>query len=169
MVACLQIALNITLAPGLHVTPIHRFPKPPQLNNSHQCEKIWSLQTKTLPTSRCSRSPFFLTRSRRREITTGNFNPLRNTAALLAFDFLYVSIAATSATNAILSWCVPFRPVLVLLSSCLFVCCGQFKIRFTSHLSGRSICWTMLDCCVSVANITEIMDLINRKQGAGCK
>lgn len=98
------------------------------------------------------------------DVSTCDLNPFRYAAALLAFDIDNVRIAATSATDSVLLRCIPLRPVVVFFSSCFLVSGGSLEIGFSFQLACRRIGGAVLDSCVSVAKVTEVVDVLWREK-----
>lgn len=105
--------------------------------------------------------------SLRCDVSTCNFYPFRYAAALFAFDINDVCIAATSAADSVLLRCIPLRPVVVFFSSCFLVCGSRLKIWFSFQLACRRIGRAMLDRCMSVSEVAEIVDVLWREKCTG--
>jgi hypothetical protein len=82
---------------------------------------------------------------------------LGKTAALFAFHIHNVSITLASAANAVLFRGIGCIPVFVFLFSLLLIFCGHFEEWRAISLAGRGIGWTMLDCCVSISEISKVV------------
>jgi hypothetical protein len=78
---------------------------------------------------------------------------------LLAFDIDDVSIATASATDTIFLDLVSVRPVLVFLNALLLIICSFLEVRDAGELAGRGIGWAMLDGSMTVAEVTEVVDI----------
>lgn len=86
-----------------------------------------------------------------------NSDPLFHTAPLLSLDIDKLSITLTTASHTILFHRVPRLPILIFFLSYFFILGGLFEIRCTRQLACRRICWTMLDGCMSITKIAEIV------------
>lgn len=105
----------------------------------------------------------------RRNVSTCNLYPLGYTASFLVLDFNNVSVAATSAADTVLFLSIPFRPVLVFLFACLLIERRLFEIRFSRKLPRWSVCRAMLNRGMSIAKVSEVVNVLWSKEGAGCK
>lgn len=101
--------------------------------------------------------------------TSGNLYPFCETAAFFAFYIHDVGVALTAAPNAVLFLLVPGFPVLVFFFPLLLVlgCC--LKIRRPRHLASWCVRWAMLNGCVPVAEVAEVMDVVDAEESAGCE
>lgn len=91
--------------------------------------------------------------------TSCNLNPFSQAATLLAFDVNDISIASTSTPDTVLLGRIRRIPVFIFLASLLLVFGRPFEPWLTIPLSGRGIGRAMLDGCVSVAEISEVVDV----------
>ena len=103
----------------------------------------------------------------RRRPPSRNFNPLRQTASLFAFDVDNVGVTLAPTPDAILFLFVPRFPVIIFFLSLLVVLGGQFQERRPRQLAGRRIGRTVLDCGVSVAEVAEVVDVVDAEERAG--
>jgi hypothetical protein len=91
---------------------------------------------------------------------TSHIDPFGQARAFFAFDILDISVAAAAAANAVLLLFVPVLPVVILFDTVLLVSCGQFEVRLSRKLSGRSIRWAVLNSGVSVTKVTEVVNIL---------
>jgi hypothetical protein len=94
--------------------------------------------------------------------SSSNFYPFGETAALFAFHIHNISITPASATDAVLLDGVNSRPVFIFFNSRLLINRGLFQIWNSGQLSRRRICRTVLDRRVTIAKITEVVDIAGR-------
>ena len=94
-------------------------------------------------------------------------HPLREAAAFFELYLRDFGITSAPAADTIFLLFVPILPVFVFLDSFLFVCCRHLEERLAWHLTSLCVCWTMGDGRVSVADITEIVDLRWGKKSTG--
>ena len=127
-------------------------------------------KTKHLPL----RPARLLSGSRRCDKASCDLNPLGYAAALLALYIDNIGVASASAAHSVLFLCVPLRPILVLFSPAapffLQRWCAEGRIlaRIVPwavvgcpwHLSRWSVRRTVLDCCMSVSDVAEVVDLV---------
>lgn len=86
---------------------------------------------------------------------------------MLALDIDNISVAAASATDTVLLDLVRVRPVLVFLDPFLLVIGSLFEVGDTGELAGRSVSRAMLNGGVSVAKVTEVMNIARREESTG--
>lgn len=130
------------------------------------------LSSPVLPLLACDYSCHYIrriscrsTRSGWSDETAGDVNPLWYATSLFAFHIDDVSVAATSATNAIFLFRIPLVPIFILFSSSLLICGCRFEVWFSRHLPRWCICWTMLYRGMSVTIVAEIVDIFGREEG----
>ena len=103
----------------------------------------------------------------RRRPSTGYVDPLRQAAAEFALDVDNVGITLASASNPILLYRVPRIPELILLFPFLFVLCGHLQEGRPGQLPvARCVCRAMLDCRMSIANVSKVMDVSWRQKNS---
>lgn len=78
---------------------------------------------------------------------------------MLSFDIDNVSVAAASAADTVLFDLVRVRPVFIFLDAFLFIICGLFEVGNTSELAGWGVGGAMLDGSVTIAKVTEVVDV----------
>lgn len=99
----------------------------------------------------------------------GNVYPFGQTAALLALDIDNVRVASAAAADAVLLLGIPLVPVLVLLEAFLFVQRRLLEIRLPGKLPRWGIGGTVLDRRMSVAEVAEVVYILDAEEGAGRK
>lgn len=116
-----------------------------------------------------------------RDEASCHLHPLRYTAAFLSFDIDNIGIASAPAADTVFFLRVPFRPVLVFFppSAPILVQCWCAIRRFLAGIVSWAVIWcswhlprwsvrrTVLDCRVSISNVTEVVDLIGGEERAG--
>jgi hypothetical protein len=117
-------------------------------------------------------------KSSRRHKPTSNIHPLRDTAPLFTLNIHNISVTSTPTPDTVLLLGVPLGPVVVVLFQELLIvsvdrCALLLEIRsevgLAGQLAGGSVCRTVLDGGVSVAEIAEVVDVRGREEGAGCE
>jgi hypothetical protein len=99
---------------------------------------------------------------------TGDVDPLRHAGAVLAFDVDDVGVASASAAHAVLLGRVPVLPVVVLFLALLLVQGGEFQEGRPRELArAGGVRGTVLDRGVSVAEVTEVVDIARGEEGSG--
>ena len=97
-----------------------------------------------------------------------DIDPFRETRAVFALDFDNVSVTAAPAANTVLLFFVPSCPVFILQAPVLF-----WQVHIVPGLATQLTCWrigwTMLDCGMSISNVTEVMDILHTEQSTGGK
>ena len=88
---------------------------------------------------------------------------------MLALDIDDVSVATTSATDTVFLDLVGVRPVLVFLDAFLLVLCGLLEVGDTGELAGRGIGGAMLDGSVTVAEVTEVVNVTGCEESTSSK
>jgi membrane protein required for beta-lactamase induction len=101
--------------------------------------------------------------SLRRNPAACNVDPLRQTATLLALNLRNVSVASTSAADAILLLAIPAFPILVLFQPLLLVGNGLLNIRLMLALARWCIGRAVLDGGVPVTKVAEVVDIARAK------
>jgi hypothetical protein len=115
-----------------------------------------------------TQAPLISAESSRRHKATSNLHPLGNTAALFALDVDNIRVTPAPAAHAVFLLRVPLRPVIIVFFEeflVIAVACGALLLKvgsevgFTWQLASRSVGGTVLDCCVAVAEVTEVVDV----------
>jgi hypothetical protein len=116
--------------------------------------------------------------SSRRNKPTRNLHPLGNTTALFPLHIHNIRVAPAPAPDTVLFLTIPLRPVIVILFQefqILSIASGAFlleigsEVRFAGQLASWSVGRTVLDCCVAVAEVAEVVDVGRGEEGAGCE
>lgn len=87
---------------------------------------------------------------------------------MLALDVDDVGVASASAAHAVLLGRVPVLPVVVFFLALLLVQGGEFQERRARQLArAGSVRGTVLDRGVSVAEVTEVVDIARSEKSSG--
>lgn len=128
------------------------------------CWLLWQVRCKHAfranPLTIFRHAPFSFSRSP----TARDVHPFSQARTLLALNIDNVCVTATSAADTIFFDLVPVFPVLVLFYSLLLIQGCHFKVRSARQLSGWSIGRTMLNSGVPVADVTEVMDILDSQK-----
>lgn len=95
-------------------------------------------------------------------------DPVGQTTAFLELDFWDFGVTSASAADAVLLLFIPLLPVCIFLNSFLFVQGSRLKVRRAILLASLCICRTMGDGRVTIADVTEVMDLGDVQKNACC-
>lgn len=99
----------------------------------------------------------------RRGPAASNLNPLCQAASLLSFDINDVCIASASTTHSVFFDGIECGPVFIFLDAFLFIFSRLFQERNARELASRCIRWAVLNRGVTVAKVSEVMDITRRK------
>jgi hypothetical protein len=91
--------------------------------------------------------------------TSCNIYPFCQTRPLFSLHIHNISVASTPASYTILFDRVPGIPILVFFPSFFLVQCCLLQVGSPCHLTSWRVCRTMLDSGMTVAKVTEVMDI----------
>jgi len=100
---------------------------------------------------------------------TSNINPFRQATSLFAFNIYNICVTSTSTSYPIFLHIIPIFPILVFFFSFLLVQSGHLEERLAWSLARRCVCRTMLNGCMPITEITEVMNVPWCKKGTGSK
>lgn len=99
---------------------------------------------------------------------TSYTDPLVQAASLLTLYINNISVTLASTPNTIFFNWVPCFPIFVFFFSLLLVFCRHFQERGSVKLTiTRSICRAMLYSCMSITNVTKVMDIPRSQKSPG--
>lgn len=96
-------------------------------------------------------------------------NPLYHAASLLRLNFWHLLVTPTPAADSVFLWSIRVGPVLVLFPADFFVKCRLLQPWFPFQLPSWCVGRTVCNCCMTIANITEVMDIAGSEKSAGGK
>ena len=169
---------NQLVHPGIQIFVPESFVETSELADAAGCQTLASeakasapnaevqciIEHLVLPLIFCSFVTFPLSR---RCPSTSNFYPLGKAAAFFPFNVSDIRVASASTANPIFFrwiWCCP---IFIFLYPFLLVFCRLLKPWDSRKLSCGGVGRTMLNGCMSVAKITEVVDIARRQKSAG--